>query len=447
MGVLTRIGALCAGIAVFTTPVSAQENDDPMDGQDEVRIQRWRGHFSQYQQAIATLPQERVAFFTIPILFGVDLDDLSDNFGEARGGGTRLHEGLDIMAPRGTPLVSPTDAVVLRTGSGTNSGLYVYTINPGGETFVYMHLDRIAEGLSVGERIGRGRIVGFTGDSGNAIGAGTHLHFEVRSQGATDPLPRITSVWNDVDIAASLADLATRSPADAQYMANLVGRQLKVLETRGVLLPSSVASLIANVTAAPASTPRVVSTIVAEPTPGPNDDLELGDDGPAVVALQKALIAADAGPAAQYLGRSGATGYFGAITRDALIEYQNAQAISPASGFYGPKTRASLAGTTPAMANTAPTVAGPTAVSTTAAFTRDLELGMNGEDVRALQKYLNARGHIVAASGSGSVGNETAYFGPATRAALIAYQSAQGIAPAAGYFGPKTRASVNQRGG
>lgn len=78
-----------------------------------------------------------------------------------------------------------------------------------------------------------------------------------------------------------------------------------------------------------------------------------------------------------------------------------------------------------------------------AAFTRDLQLGSQGEDVRQLQVYLNAHGFPVAASGAGSSGNETTYFGPATQAALVAFQKSSGISPTQGYFGPKTRAYVS----
>lgn len=84
----------------------------------------------------------------------------------------------------------------------------------------------------------------------------------------------------------------------------------------------------------------------------------------------------------------------------------------------------------------------PSAAGTT--FTRDLEIGVSGDDVLALQKYLNAHGFPLAASGPGSPGNETLKFGAATKAALIKFQAAKGITPAAGYFGPKTRAIIGQ---
>ncbi len=76
-------------------------------------------------------------------------------------------------------------------------------------------------------------------------------------------------------------------------------------------------------------------------------------------------------------------------------------------------------------------------------FTRDLELGDTGEDVRQLQKYLNQHGYLVATSGAGSPSNETTYFGPATKAALIKFQQANNL-PTIGYFGSLTRAVFNQ---
>jgi hypothetical protein len=76
-------------------------------------------------------------------------------------------------------------------------------------------------------------------------------------------------------------------------------------------------------------------------------------------------------------------------------------------------------------------------------FDRDLKLEDEGEDIRELQKYLNQKGFVVAGSGAGSPGNETTYFGYATRYALIKFQKAKNISPSSGYFGPITRAAIN----
>lgn len=78
----------------------------------------------------------------------------------------------------------------------------------------------------------------------------------------------------------------------------------------------------------------------------------------------------------------------------------------------------------------------------TAVFTRDLDVGSSGEDVRALQVYLNAHGAQIAESGPGAPGSETSLFGGLTRAALARFQATNGISPAVGYFGPLTRSYI-----
>ena len=81
--------------------------------------------------------------------------------------------------------------------------------------------------------------------------------------------------------------------------------------------------------------------------------------------------------------------------------------------------------------------------SGTVMFSKDLWFGMRDADVQRLQSYLNANGFPVAATGPGSKGNETTYFGTKTLQALAAFQKSVGITPAMGYFGPITRAYVN----
>jgi hypothetical protein len=124
--------------------------------------------------------------------------------------------------------------------------------------------------------------------------------------------------------------------------------------------------------------------------------------------------------------------YFGPATKAALIKFQTANNILPAIGDFGPRTRALLN-------KTSTPISSRPATSTVYSFTRDLEKGMTGEDVKALQIYLNTHGFTVALTGVGSSGQETTLFGPATQAALIKFQKANGITPSEGYFGQKTR--------
>lgn len=76
-------------------------------------------------------------------------------------------------------------------------------------------------------------------------------------------------------------------------------------------------------------------------------------------------------------------------------------------------------------------------------FGANLSAGSSGNDVQALQQFLNTHGYTVAMSGPGSPDSETSFFGGLTKTALIKYQKAKGIVPAVGYFGPKTRAAIN----
>ena len=138
------------------------------------------------------------------------------------------------------------------------------------------------------------------------------------------------------------------------------------------------------------------------------------------------------------------TNYFGLATKAALIKFQKANNILPATGDFGPRTRALFnvintndTSSTPTSASVSPTT--PSASS----FTQDLEKGMTGDDVKLLQIYLNTHGFPVASSGPGSPKHENTLFGPATKAALIKFQKAKGITPTVGYFGPVTRKYIN----
>jgi peptidoglycan hydrolase-like protein with peptidoglycan-binding domain len=85
-------------------------------------------------------------------------------------------------------------------------------------------------------------------------------------------------------------------------------------------------------------------------------------------------------------------------------------------------------------------VAPAEAVSSSACnFSRDLQMGVTGTDVLCLQKYLNANGYVISASGAGAPGKETDEFKGLTQAAVIRWQMANKITPASGYFGPKSR--------
>ena len=111
---------------------------------------------------------------------GLRAADVIDTFDQARSGGERRHEAVDIMAPRGTPVLAVTTGVVKKLFNSKPGGLTVYQFGMD-ETYCYYyaHLDRYAEGLTEGMTLRRGDLVGYVGSTGNANPDAPHLHFAV----------------------------------------------------------------------------------------------------------------------------------------------------------------------------------------------------------------------------------------------------------------------------
>lgn len=109
---------------------------------------------------------------------GMKAAHLRDGFRETRGG--RVHEALDILAPRGTKVLAVDDGRVAKLFDGVRGGLTVYQFDPT-DTFCYYyaHLDGYAPGLEEGDELRRGALVGYVGTTGNAPRDTPHLHFTV----------------------------------------------------------------------------------------------------------------------------------------------------------------------------------------------------------------------------------------------------------------------------
>jgi len=186
-------------------------------GMGVLAITLWStGHLSGYRPGIAiaataTPPPPPVAIpapdrapapdsasprLAIP-LANIDPARLESTFHQARNG--HEHEALDIMSPRGTPVMAVDDGDVMKTFTSKPGGLTVYQFdNTGTWCYYYAHLDHYAPSLREGVRLRKGEVLGYVGSTGDASPDAPHLHFAIFRLGvekhwwqgtAVDPLP------------------------------------------------------------------------------------------------------------------------------------------------------------------------------------------------------------------------------------------------------------------
>jgi len=105
----------------------------------------------------------------------------------------RRHEGIDIFAKKGTPVVASTEGVVLRRGQNALGGNVVWVLGPGGQHHYYAHLDQFSD-VSTGARVVPGTVLGTVGNTGNAKTTPPHLHYGVYGDaGPLNPYPLLTA--------------------------------------------------------------------------------------------------------------------------------------------------------------------------------------------------------------------------------------------------------------
>lgn len=294
------------------------------------------GKTREVNQSITLLQgTQREEHIFLPVL-QVPLSNVLNNFNDYRGG--RNHIGVDIVAPKGTPIVSPTDAVIANMGNGPTSGLFIATVNPGGETFVYMHLHEFAKNIYPAKLVRQGDVIGFVGNTGNAQGTKDHLHFEILKNGPTDPYPRITKVFSPeaqsqylqayLDSQNVAQNTATSTPiAQPQASSIMVSTTTATTTTTVVPTPPNNTN-----TQAPTTTPNKSAPFVFKTNFG------TGASGAEVRKLQELLIEQNVGKNAQALKNHGVTGFFGRLTREALREFQIKNNLTPSTGYFGPKS-------------------------------------------------------------------------------------------------------------
>jgi len=170
--------------AEYRAAVQALEN--------ERRRQRL-AELARLQGAAAGVSIDALPGFICPVQGGASF---INDWGFPRSGGRR-HKGTDLFAPRGTNLLAVADGAV-RLDTSSLGGISVWLDSDYGARFYYAHLDGYPSGLAGGQRVSRGQVVGFLGDSGNARGGSPHLHFQIHPGGgaAVNPYPAAAAVCN-----------------------------------------------------------------------------------------------------------------------------------------------------------------------------------------------------------------------------------------------------------
>ncbi len=119
--------------------------------------------------------------------------DLDDSWHAPRDGGARIHKGIDIFVSRGTPVVAVADGIISYIGDQRLGGHCVWLTTESGTSFYYAHLDRWASGMYEGMEVRSGDLLGYVGNTGNAIHTPPHLHFAInQNDEMVNPYPILT---------------------------------------------------------------------------------------------------------------------------------------------------------------------------------------------------------------------------------------------------------------
>lgn len=132
---------------------------------------------------VAPAPTAATTGSSAPIIpvAGVKPSQLVDTWGEARANGTREHHAIDIMAPRGTPVLAAVGGTVEKLFESRDGGhtVYIRRADPGWVDY-YAHLDSYAPDLREGVAVRQGQPIGAVGSTGDANPAAPHLHYEIK---------------------------------------------------------------------------------------------------------------------------------------------------------------------------------------------------------------------------------------------------------------------------
>ncbi|HET6568886.1 MAG TPA: M23 family metallopeptidase [Rhodothermales bacterium] len=132
----------------------------------------------QHPPGIQAPPPSASSDLVIPVE-GVLPDQLVDTYDAARSQG-RVHNAIDILAPKGTHVLAAADGKIVRLFLSEKGGKTIYQLAPDNHTvYYYAHLDGYAAGLKEGQTVRQGQVIGYVGDTGDAAPGNYHLHFAI----------------------------------------------------------------------------------------------------------------------------------------------------------------------------------------------------------------------------------------------------------------------------
>ncbi|MFP3948054.1 MAG: peptidoglycan DD-metalloendopeptidase family protein, partial [Longimicrobiales bacterium] len=269
------------------TGVGRVDLEPDEDAEYVVRVQPELFAEGSYRLAVRTVPALR-----FPVV-GRGNGAIWSRFGASRDGGARAHHGIDIFAPRGTPVVAVSDARVRRVRDTPVGGKVVWLRDEERNMSVYYaHLD--SQAVEDGQRVLPGDTVGFVGNTGNARTTPPHLHFGLyqRGRGPIDPFPfvrlfdtELPDVRADVGLTGSVARagirrvrLRSRPSSYGDVVGQLTDdRPFRVVAATGswyrIRLPDGSEAFVAETVTEDSGLGRVALV----PPPGPGDST--GSDG------------------------------------------------------------------------------------------------------------------------------------------------------------------------
>lgn len=198
---IDRLDALKEEAAKLKAELQARKEDEQRVLADLSRRQRdidrsLKAVGKEFEAVRAEL-ERRKAGFAFPVKAPYSY---TDSWGAPRMEGSKYyhrHEGTDIFALQGTPVLAVVDGVVENMGTATLGGIKLWVRSPGDDwTYYFAHMSSYAAGITNGKRVRKGEVVGYVGNTGNARGTPPHLHFEthVPSGEPTNPYPILRKI-------------------------------------------------------------------------------------------------------------------------------------------------------------------------------------------------------------------------------------------------------------